>query len=262
MATRLGIRARFTGSLSQAQVRDLLGEADVLVAPGLAEGLPASIIEAFAARIPVLASRLAGIAELVLDGVSGRLVAPGNEGALAAGLVELHALGPAGRQRVGRGWSGRGGARFRHSRRGGSPRCTLHRLTPTDGLAPLSSPDPMVLRNPLGAGWPGRRVALPLRAPCQARSCLGVDADGEVARDARPIAGIAREFSEAPHRAADGGIPGEVGPVELSRTSISASPDREQPADRRRRVHGELHARNCRVVPHGRTAGARTGRPQ
>ena len=84
--------------MSQAEVRDLLTETDVLVAPGLAEGLPASIIEAFAARVPVVASRLAGVPELVVDGVSGRLVPPGNEVALAAALVELHALGPTGRR--------------------------------------------------------------------------------------------------------------------------------------------------------------------
>jgi glycosyltransferase involved in cell wall biosynthesis len=98
LAAELGIRARFTGSMSQAEVRELLTETDVLVAPGLAEGLPTSIIEAFAARVPVVASRLAGIPELVVDGVSGRLAAAGNEAELAAGLVELHALGPAGRR--------------------------------------------------------------------------------------------------------------------------------------------------------------------
>jgi glycosyltransferase involved in cell wall biosynthesis len=98
LAADLGIRARFTGSMSQAEVRELLVETDVLASPGLAEGLPMSIIEAFAARVPVVSSRLAGIPELVVDGVSGRLVSAGNERELAAGLVELHALGPEGRR--------------------------------------------------------------------------------------------------------------------------------------------------------------------
>ncbi len=82
LAAKLHVHARFTGTMSQAQVRDLLTETDVLVAPGLAEGLPASIIEAFATRVPVVASQLAGVPEVVVDGVSGRLVPPGNEVAL------------------------------------------------------------------------------------------------------------------------------------------------------------------------------------
>jgi glycosyltransferase involved in cell wall biosynthesis len=98
LARELGVDATFTGSMNQSEVRELLRDTDVLVSPGLAEGLPTSIIEALAARVPVVASRLAGIPELVEDGVSGRLVSAGNVEALAAALVELHALGPEGRR--------------------------------------------------------------------------------------------------------------------------------------------------------------------
>ena len=75
--------------------------------PSFAEGLPVVLMEALAARVPVVATRIAGVAELVGDGESGLLVPPGDPGALRAALARLLgdpalrcAMGEAGRARV------------------------------------------------------------------------------------------------------------------------------------------------------------------
>ncbi|MGX0902386.1 glycosyltransferase involved in cell wall biosynthesis [Roseovarius sp. MBR-79] len=97
----------FVGYKSQDEVAALLREATALVLPSFAEGLPVVLMEALAARVPVVATRIAGVAELVEDGVSGRLVAPGDVRALRAALAEVlgdgtlrAGMGAAGRARV------------------------------------------------------------------------------------------------------------------------------------------------------------------
>jgi L-malate glycosyltransferase len=52
----------------------LLKAADVLVMPSLIEGLPGAILEAFACKVPVVASDAGGIPEVVEDGVTGVLI--------------------------------------------------------------------------------------------------------------------------------------------------------------------------------------------
>jgi glycosyltransferase involved in cell wall biosynthesis len=76
---------------------------DVMVVPSTAwESLPLVILEAMAARKPVLGSRLAGIPEAIDDGVTGALFEPGDSAALARLLSEadrttFEAMGAAGR---------------------------------------------------------------------------------------------------------------------------------------------------------------------
>lgn len=79
-ACELGIvdRVEFVGYQSQSQVRDRLNQTDLFVLPSFAEGVPVVLMEAMAAGVPVVTTRIAGVAELVDDGVSGRLVPPGN----------------------------------------------------------------------------------------------------------------------------------------------------------------------------------------
>ncbi|MCR9246381.1 MAG: glycosyltransferase [bacterium] len=63
---------------------------DVLVAPSVApESAPRTIAEAQAAGRAVIASRIGGVTEMVRDGITGRLVAPGDVNALRAALQEL-----------------------------------------------------------------------------------------------------------------------------------------------------------------------------
>lgn len=71
----------------QDSVVPFLDSCDVAVLPSMAEGVPRSLVEAMAAARPVLATSVGGIPELVEDGVTGRLVAPGDAEALAGALV-------------------------------------------------------------------------------------------------------------------------------------------------------------------------------
>ncbi len=108
-ARALGLEAAvtFAGYRSQAEVAEALAETDILVLPSFAEGVPVVLMEAMAARVPVVTTRIAGIPELVEDGASGCLVPPGDPAALAAALDRLAAdadlrarMGAAGRARV------------------------------------------------------------------------------------------------------------------------------------------------------------------
>jgi len=66
----------------------LLTAADLVVLPSLFEGLPLIILEAMAAGRPVVATSTFGTDEAVVDGITGRLVPPGDGQALAAGVLE------------------------------------------------------------------------------------------------------------------------------------------------------------------------------
>lgn len=108
-AAELGVAdaVRFMGYLSQDEVTAQLARSDLFALPSFAEGVPVVLMEAMATSLPVLATRIAGIPELVEDGVSGRIVAPGDLEAFAAAMVELlsdpdHAamMGRAGRARI------------------------------------------------------------------------------------------------------------------------------------------------------------------
>ena len=79
----------FPGWLRGEEVRAMLAEASILAAPsviardGDRDNIPNVVLEAFAAGVPVVASRVAGIPEAVVDGRSGLLVAPGDPKGLA-----------------------------------------------------------------------------------------------------------------------------------------------------------------------------------
>lgn len=92
---RLDDCVRFHGRLPRQEVVELLQQADVLVAPSVAsrdgrrEGIPVALMEAMACEVPVVASRLSGIPELVEHEVSGLLTPPGDAVALANALETL-----------------------------------------------------------------------------------------------------------------------------------------------------------------------------
>jgi colanic acid/amylovoran biosynthesis glycosyltransferase len=96
-AERLGLtrRVRFHGALTEQAVARMLEEAHLFVLPsviernGDTEGIPVALMEAMAAGVPVVASRLSGIPELVRDGVTGLLADPGDARGLARKLSEL-----------------------------------------------------------------------------------------------------------------------------------------------------------------------------
>jgi glycosyltransferase involved in cell wall biosynthesis len=71
MAAPLGEAVHFTGYQSQDEVAAILATADAFVLPSFAEGVPVVLMEALAANLPVIATRITGVPELVEDGVSG-----------------------------------------------------------------------------------------------------------------------------------------------------------------------------------------------
>jgi glycosyltransferase involved in cell wall biosynthesis len=101
----LGGRVRVLGE--RQDVRTLLADSDVFVLSSRSEGLPVSVLEAMAAGLPVVASDVGGLRELVVEGETGLLVPPADPEALAAALQGLLAdralrrrLGAAGRARA------------------------------------------------------------------------------------------------------------------------------------------------------------------
>lgn len=89
LAAELGIadRVRFLGH--RTDVPALLASCDVFVLPSLYEGSSLAVLEAMAARRPVLSSAIGGTDELIDDGVDGLLVPPGDAEALAAAMRRL-----------------------------------------------------------------------------------------------------------------------------------------------------------------------------
>jgi glycosyltransferase involved in cell wall biosynthesis len=103
----LGDAVHLTGAVGQDQIRDHYARADVFALPSFAEGVPVVLMEAMATGLPVVTTRIAGIAELVEDGVSGHVLPPGRVDLLADALAHLAAdperrcrMGAAGRAAV------------------------------------------------------------------------------------------------------------------------------------------------------------------
>lgn len=101
------------GGQPQDKVAALLTDVDLFVLPsvvaadGQMEGIPVALMEVMASGLPVVSTRLSGIPELVQDGVTGLLVPPGDEQALAEAMALLYQrarlrqeMGHRGRERV------------------------------------------------------------------------------------------------------------------------------------------------------------------
>ncbi|TAL84400.1 MAG: TIGR03088 family PEP-CTERM/XrtA system glycosyltransferase [Rhodanobacter sp.] len=72
-------------------VAELLAECDVSVLSSIAEGMPVTLLEAMAAKLPIVATDVGGVASVVETGITGTLVAAGDPRALAAALSEYAA---------------------------------------------------------------------------------------------------------------------------------------------------------------------------
>ena len=110
---RLGLAGvvKLAGAQSQAEVARALSDADAFVAParreasGKMDGLPVALLEAMGAGVPVIATQLSGVPEVVQDGVTGMLVPSDDPARLAAALMDL-SVDPALRQRLGSSGAG------------------------------------------------------------------------------------------------------------------------------------------------------------
>jgi glycosyltransferase involved in cell wall biosynthesis len=78
---------RFLGWLPE--VNSAMAGWQIFVQPSLEEGLPVALLEAMAAGLPVIASDVGGIPEIIEEGVTGTLVAPGDPIALSESLREM-----------------------------------------------------------------------------------------------------------------------------------------------------------------------------
>lgn len=101
------LRGRFRLPGFCSDLDGFLPHFDLFVLPSFTEGLPNVVLEAFAARVPVVATAVGGTPEVVEDGVNGYLAPPGDAGALADRIGRLianpngrRAMGTLGRQRI------------------------------------------------------------------------------------------------------------------------------------------------------------------
>ncbi len=116
LAKALGVEKHvtFTGALPRHEVIKAFASADAFVLPSLFEPFGIVLLEAMAAGLPVVASRVGGIVEVVSDGKTGLLVPPGDPRSLANALGNLisdsnlrRRLGSAGRTKAaGYSWEG------------------------------------------------------------------------------------------------------------------------------------------------------------
>jgi len=112
---RLGLeqQVKMVGALARPQVLAALQDAEVMAlasvpqANGKMEGIPVALMEAMAMKLPVVASNISGIPELVAEGVSGYLFPASDARALADALERIYAdpqrgraMGAAGRARI------------------------------------------------------------------------------------------------------------------------------------------------------------------
>lgn len=95
-----GYGSAMTGAVSRNEVYEHLARSDVFVFPSFVEGQPFSIIEALAAGVPIVASDIPTIADMITDGHEGLLFPVGDAEALARVLRELITDVPA-RKRMG-----------------------------------------------------------------------------------------------------------------------------------------------------------------
>jgi len=116
MTYRLGIasRVRFLGHCEH--VASVLAESDAFVLPSRSEAFPNSVLEAMASGLPIVASRVGGILELIEHQRTGVLVPPDDERALSYALLDLIQ------------WSGHAAALGRAARRAVETRYSFDRM--------------------------------------------------------------------------------------------------------------------------------------
>lgn len=102
---KLGVEKNVKFAGARKDIPSILSVSDLFILPTLAEALPTVLAEAMAAGLPVLASRVGGVPEMIQDGVNGKLVEPANPEILEAACLEmlqdkqlLHQMGKAGKQ--------------------------------------------------------------------------------------------------------------------------------------------------------------------
>jgi glycosyltransferase involved in cell wall biosynthesis len=82
-------RVRFLGPLPRADALGLMRAADIVILSSAWENFPHGVVEALAVGTPVVATRVGGVPEVVVDGQNGLLVEPGDAAGFGAALRRL-----------------------------------------------------------------------------------------------------------------------------------------------------------------------------
>jgi glycosyltransferase involved in cell wall biosynthesis len=91
LTDNLGIRecVEFAGRVPHERVQDYMNQAEVFVLSSLSEGFPVTILEAMACGLPVVATRVGGVPDIIEDGTNGYLVDAMNQEQIAEALLKL-----------------------------------------------------------------------------------------------------------------------------------------------------------------------------
>ncbi|MDD5529888.1 MAG: glycosyltransferase [bacterium] len=79
----------YKGSYVTDDLPDIFSQSDVVIAPSVGENYPTVIRESFHAKVPVIASKIAGVPEIVKDGVNGLIFEPGNIENLRSKIIQI-----------------------------------------------------------------------------------------------------------------------------------------------------------------------------
>lgn len=86
---KLGERITILKASPHSDIPEYLAAADVFVLPSISEGMPLALMEAMAIGLPVVATRVGGIPEILVDGINGLMVNPRDAHALASSIVSI-----------------------------------------------------------------------------------------------------------------------------------------------------------------------------
>jgi sugar transferase (PEP-CTERM/EpsH1 system associated) len=107
LAAELGVSQRVAFLGEVRDVPAVLARARIFVLPSRSEGIPLTVLEAMARGLPVVATRVGGLTEVVIEGETGLLVPPADPARLAEAILTVwrdagrgEAMGRAGRRRV------------------------------------------------------------------------------------------------------------------------------------------------------------------
>lgn len=107
MAKSAGIRDSIIFAGQQSNIPEWLSIIDIVVSASLEEGMSNALLEGMAAGKPLVATRIAGTPEIVIDGITGLLIPPGEPDALAEAILQMlrnrnlrEKMGSAGHQRA------------------------------------------------------------------------------------------------------------------------------------------------------------------
>ena len=88
-ATQLGIREQVHFAGFQGNCTEWMQMMDCLIQPSLTEGTPNTVLEALCLKLPVIASAVGGVPDLIVDGKNGLLVPPADVDQMAAAMKKM-----------------------------------------------------------------------------------------------------------------------------------------------------------------------------